>query len=437
MKHGRQQGKITPALILIFLLFAFCYDASAQFMQMRLVSSAYAWERQDTVGQSSQHLFGYQTAQLSLTQENISFHTYLQGFNDFMGPVKNKGTIRFYNFYLKYANFLNIIDASFGRQMVFAGVGNGTIDGGVVSARLFDSRLKLQGYYGTLPVTNGQLKMVDDQSHNNMLGAQIVGVPSDFARVSFSYMRKLIKPETYWMTRSLDSLGAVQNVEISPTAESEQYVSGDINIDYDFFSYYVRTDADLNTEKISRVQFFSRVKVLKPLALTGEYIHREPRLSYNSIFWVFTYNTISEYELGLEYSVYKDLQVFGRYGNVSYKDENSSHITIGGNMKYASASFSWNTGYAGELTALSVNAGYPLFDNTLTPTIMAGYASYKLSESSPQSNATNIGVGAVYRPIRLLSLDAQVQWLRNNIYNNDVRLFLRVSYFLSEQLNLF
>jgi hypothetical protein len=270
-----------------------------------------------------------------------------------------------------------------------------------------------------------------------MLGAQVVGSPASFAKLSLSYMKKLIKPETYWMTRASDSLGAVHSVEISPRAESEQYISGDVNIDYDIISAYARTDADLNLEKISRVQLFTRVKVMEPLALTGEYIHREPRLSYNSIFWVFTYNTISEYELGAEYTICKDWQVFGKYGAVSYGDDNSNRITLGGNMKYVSASFSWNTGYGGELAAFSANAGYPLFDNKLTPTLMAGYASYKLSESAPQSDAMSLGVGAVYRLFPILSFDMQVQWLRNTVYNNDVRLFFRASYSLSDQLNLF
>jgi hypothetical protein len=437
MKYSIPRNKCTLSTFLAILICFISTEASAQFFQLRLVSSAYAWQRQDTVDRSSQHLFGYQTAQLSLSQENISFHTYLQGFNDFSGPLKNKGTLRFYNLYVKYANFLDMIDVSFGRQMIFAGVGNGTIDGGLLSARFFDSRLKLLGYYGALPIANGQLKTSDDQAHNNMLGAQVVGSPGSIATLSLSYMRKLIKPETYWMTRALDSLGAVHSVEISPTAESEQYLSGDVSIDYDIVSAYARTDADLNQEKISRVQLFTRVKVIEPLALTGEYIHREPRLSYNSIFWVFTYNAISEYELGAEYAICKDWQVFGKFGNVSYGDENSNRVTLGGNMKYASASLSWNTGYGGELAALSANAGYPLFDNTLTPTIMAGYASYKLSEDAPQSNAMNLGVGAVYRPFPILSLDMQVQWLRNNVYNNDVRLFFRASYALSDQLNLF
>jgi hypothetical protein len=195
---------------------------------------------------------------------------------------------------------------------------------------------------------------------------------------------------------------------------------------------------DLYLEKMSRIELFTRVKIMEPLSVTGEYIHREPRLSYNSIFWVFAYNTISEYELGAEYALCKDCQVFGKYGSVSYGgDDNSNRITLGGSIKYASASFSWNTGYGGELAAFSANAGYPMFNNTITPTIMVGYAHYKLSDNAPTANALSAAIGAVYRPIPVLSLDAQVQWIQNKVYGNDMRLFLRGSYYLSERLNIF
>jgi hypothetical protein len=431
-----RRSTITPATVLVVLLCVMSGGASAQFFQLRLVSSAYAWQWHDTVGQSSNHLFGYQTAQLSLAGEHLSFHTYMQGFNDFAGPVKNEGTWRFYNFYLKYANLFDMVDLSLGRQAIFAGVGNGTIDGGIASVRLMDSRLKLLGYYGALPALGQQFEMIGDQKDNNMFGAHVIGMPAEFARVSLSYMRKNIKPDSYWAIRR-DSLFNPMQIEINPTATAEEYVSGDVNVDYSLVSAYARSDYDMNQEKISRVQLFTRVKIMEPLALTGEYLHREPRLSYNSIFWVFAYNTISEYEVGAEYTIYSDWQVFGKYGAVSYGDDNSNRITLGGNMKYASASFSWNTGYGGELAALSANAGYPLFSNKLTPTIMVGYASYKLSESAPQSDAMSLGVGAVYRPFPVLSLDMQVQWLRNNVYNNDIRLFFRGSYSLSERLNIF
>jgi len=403
---------------------------------MRLVSSANAWQRQDTVGQSSNHVFGYQTAQLTVAGEHLSFHTYLQGFRDFAGPLTDRGAFRFYNIYLKYGNLFNMVDVSVGRQAIFAGVGNGTIDGGLASVRLLDSKVKVIGYYGALPAAGQQFELIDDAKNNNMFGGQIIGTPVDFARISLSYMAKNIKPESYWAIRK-DSLFNPILTEINPTAAAEQIVSGDVSVDYSRVSAYARGDVDVNLEKLSRIQLFTRVKVMEPLSLTGEYIHREPRLSYNSIFWVFAYNTISEIELGVEYAIGKDYQVFGKYGSVSYGDDISNRVTVGGSMKYASASFSWNTGFGGELTAFSVNAGYPMFHNTLTPTVMIGYAHYNLNSDAPTADALSAAVGAVYRPIQALSLDAQVQWIQNKVYSNDMRLFLRGSYYLSERLNIF
>lgn len=422
----------------IALILLFSATTVAQRFQARLVSSAYAWERQDSVGTSSQHLFGYQTVQLSLAGEDLSFHTYVQGFNDFTGPVKNDPLVRLYNFSFKWSNIANIGELTFGREVVFAGVGNGIIDGGIVGAKFFDSRLRVKGYYGLLPAPRMKAEFIGDRKNNFMTGGQIVGSPVEFAQVSLSYTKKNIKPDAYVATRR-DSLFNPYTIEIKPTAEAEEYLSGDASIDYaDFVSGYARYDYDVLLEKMSRLQLFTRVKVFEPLSVTGEYIQREPRLSYNSIFSVFAYNTLKEYEVGAEYTLPWNVQVFGKYGSVSYGDgETSEHITLGANSKHASLSLSRNIGYAGELSAASVTVGYPLCDNKVTPTFMLGYARYKLSENATLDNALSMALGTVYRPIQALSFDTQLQWVQNKIYNKDVRLFVRVSYFFSHQLGIF
>jgi hypothetical protein len=428
---------IQRSMLIILPMFVLLWNnASAQFFQLRLVSSANAWQRHDTVGQTTNYLLGYQTMQLSLAGDHLSFHTYLQGSQEYTGPLNDRGAFRVYNFYLKYSNLFQIADLSLGRQAIFAGVGNGTIDGGLASVRLLDSKVRVLGYYGALPEPNHQFELISDQKNNNMYGAQVVGTPVEFARLSLSYVAKNIKPESYWALRK-DSLFNPLLTEISPTAASEQYVSGDVSVDVNRVSAYARGDVDLNLDKLSRIQLFTRIQLLEPLSITGEYIHREPRLSYNSIFWVFAYNTISEYELGAEYALCKDWQVFGKYGAVSYGDDNSNRITVGTNTKYTSASFSWNTGYSGELAAVSANAGYPLFDNKLTPTVMVSYAHYKLDSNAPMTDALSAALGAVYRPLSALSLDLQLQWIQNKVYSNDMRLFFRGSYYLGEHLNIF
>jgi hypothetical protein len=435
MKHSIRYYTLT-LLTMFCAIIVIQNKASAQLFQLRLVSSANAWQRQDTVGKSSNYLLGYQTIQLSLAGEHLSFHSYMQGSQEYTGPLNDRGSFRVYNFYLKYSNLFDIADLSLGRQAIFAGVGNGTIDGGAASVRFLDSKVKVFGYYGALPEPGQQFEMIKDQKNNNMYGAQVVGTPVDFARISLSYMAKNIKPELYWALRR-DSLFNPVLTEINPNAASEEYASGDVSVDCKRVSLYARGDVDLNLEKLSRIQLFTRVKIMEPISLTGEYIHREPRLSYNSIFWVFAYNTISEYELGAEYAICKDWQVFGKYGAVSYGDENSNRVTIGGSMKYASASISWNTGYGGELAALSANAGYPILDNKLTPTVMIGYARYKLDNNAPTTDAVSAAIGTVYRPMTALSLDLQLQWIQNKVYSNDTRLFFRGSYYLSERLNIF
>ena len=433
-------------ITLTVLVVLFVSGADAQRLQARFVTSAYAWERQDSIGKSSQHLYGYGTMQLSLSGEQLSLHTYLQGFNDFAGPLSSNPTLRLYNLYFKWANIANLVDVSLGRQTVFAGVGNGTIDGGLASIKFLDSRFKLTGYYGALPAERFEAKLIDNTDKNYMAGGRLSASPLDFAQFSVSYMQKNIKPETYFSIRR-DSLFNPFTVEIKPTATAEKYVSGDVSLEYnDVVSGYFRYDYDLLLGKNSRFQFFTRVKpfqslnaeILRPLSLTGEYLQREPRLLFNSIFSVFAFSTLKEYEVGAEYAIGTDWQVFAKYGAVSYNDGDSHQMTLGVNGDHVSFSVTRDDGKGGELSAASLSLSYPFLENQLTPTVMLSYAHYKLSEySNNLDDAMSLSFGAVYRPIRVLSIDAQAQWIQNRIYNNDMRLFVRVSYLLSQQLGIF
>lgn len=432
-------------LLLTCLIVLSVSGAFGQRLQARFVTSAYAWERQDTIGTSSQHLFGYQTVQLSLAGEQLSFHTYLQGFNDFAGPVKNDPTVRLYNLYAKWSNIAGLADLSVGRQAVFAGVGNGTIDGGIASLKFLESRLKLIGYYGSLPSLGFKASLIENGADNSMMGGQMVVAPVEFARASVSYMKKNMRPETYLGTRR-DSLFNPYLVEIKPSATAEEYLSGDVSLDYkDIVSGYARFDYDVLLEKSSRTQLFARVtpfaastmKALQPLSLTAEYLQREPRLLFNSIFSVFSFTSLKEYEAGAEYSFGTHWQVFAKYGSVSYNDATQNQITLGVNGEHVSMSYTGDYGDGGKLSAASLNVGYPLFDNRLTPTLLVSFASYKLSEYSQLENALSAAVGAVYRPMRALSVDAQAQWIQNKIYNTDMRFFVRVNYLLSQQLAIF
>ncbi len=420
----------------LLLLFAATASVVGQFFQARVVTSGYAWQRHDTVGVTSHHLFGHQLLHLTIARNALSLHSYMQGFNDFAGPVKNDPQFRLFNLYAKASNIAGIVDVAVGRQLIFAGVGTGTIDGGLVGIKVPQYGVKLNAYYGFLPPPRMKAYIIHDRANNLMTGAQLLVTPVEFAQLSVSYMRKRLHPESYSALRA-DSLFNPYVVEIRPTATAEQYMSGDVNVEHAFVSAFGRYDYDLYLERTSRVQLFSRVQVLDDLALTGEYLWREPRLSYNSIFWVFTYNTLQEVEVGAEYKLGNDWQVFGRYGFVSYGDEQSQRITLGGSGRYGSASVSRNVTYDSEVSAASLQVGYPLWERMVTPTLLLSYAQYKLNASEKLQGALSAALGAVYRPIPTISLDTQVQWIQNKLYKNDVRLFFRGSYFFSERLDIF
>jgi hypothetical protein len=414
-------------------------SATGQLLRARFVTSAYAWQRYDSVGSTSNHLYAYQTAQLSYTVKDFTFSTYLQGWNDFAGSFKNDPKLRLYNLFVKVRNIGTVADATLGRQPVFAGAGNGTIDGFSARGRFLDNRVTVLGYVGALPPAGMKAAIIDAPADNAMFGGQIVALPVDFANVSLSYMNRRIQPEAYTALRR-DSLFNPILTEIRPSAQIEEIISADVSGEYEMVYAYVRYDHDLLLEKMAKVQLFTRVKPIERWAVTAEYLQREPRISYNSIFSAFTFHSLEEYEFGLEYDVeyVKDLQAFGRYGEVSFGDEISQQWTFGLNWKYFSASASSVYGYNGRINAASIHGSYPLMDNTLTPTASFTYGYYKLNRYQPKRDpALSAALGAVYRPMTTLSVDAQVQWIQNKIYSNDVRLFLRASYFLNEQITLF
>ena len=423
--------------IALLLLIALPVSLSAQRLQGRFVTSAYAWDNQGTIDSSVSHLYGYQTLQLSYATEDIQLNTYLQGFNDFAGPLKNDFQFRLYNLFLKWRNIGGIGELNVGRQYISAGAGNGVVDGALGSVRLWDAKLRLVGFWGILAPMGMKAEIREDAGDNSLFGGQIILSPVPEAQVSVGYAQKKMKSPSYKTTRP-DSLFNPFPVEINPSAEEEQTLSGELRVDSpNFLSGYFRYDFDIKTEKTARFHLFARGRIVDDLWATGEYLQREPRIAFNSFFSVFAYSEIRDYELGLEYAVTSDLRVFGKYGAVSYGEEDQWRVTLGGSWKYFSASISHNTGDNGRISALSLNAGYPLWDRMLTPTLAVSYANYKLSQYDDLDNALSIAPGVVYRPLSWLSLDTQVQWLQNSIYKNDLRVMVRASYFFSERLDVF
>jgi hypothetical protein len=408
--------------------------ASAQLVTGRLTTSFYTWERFDSAASSTVYLRGVQTVQLSFARENLSLHTYLSGA---MMTDQDAFTTRVYNFYLRWASIGRALDLNLGRQAVYAGVGSGTIDGLSAKLHLFKDRVTVFGFGGAAPAI-GYRGLRSNFSDNLSLGGQIVTTALPGARIGLSYLNRKEERDPYWTLRARDTAYTPVPYYVTFEPEAEELLGGDLYYSYgEVVSVYGRVDHDLKNEEMSRLQGSVRVSATDRLAFTAEYLHRLPRIRFNSIFSTFVRNAVDEIEGGAEYALSPLTTVFARVAGVTYEGEKSARWTAGLNSNYGSLSYSGSNGYAGELQSVSAQGFYPLVEGRVVPGAGLSWASFRITAGEEKMDAWSGSIGAVVRPTQSVSIDLQGQWLSNPIYSSDLRLFLKVNYWFKEQLGLF
>lgn len=412
-------------------------SASAQLVSGRFTTSFYTFQRFDTVGSSRTYLRAYESAQLSMAQNDFSVHAYLQGAVNGTSQFGDDGNVRFYNLYFRWANIARALDLSLGRQAVYAGVGNGTIDGLTARARILDDRITVTGYGGS--TVNDAYTGVRKDWHDNLnLGGQVITTLIPGARIGLSYMNKREEADPYWTLRSRDTTFTPVPYYIANESVARQLGSADASWWYgDVLSVYGRYDYDFNYMETSRGQGSVRVNVTPVLALTGDYTYRKPQISFNSIFSAFTMNATTQVEGGVEYGFTPLLRAFGKLGVVSYTDTTSMTWSVGLNSGYGSVSYSGSNGFAGALQSFSVMGTYPFFGTVLVPSLGLSYTSYRLTADDPRDNALAVLLGATVRPVRNFSFDVQGQWMNNRLYARDMRLQVKLMYWFAERVSLF
>ncbi len=431
-KHGLTPMKL-KLLLIIFLVFT--GQAGAQFISGRLTTSFYGWQGRDANNAKLNFLRGYENVQLDANSGQFSFATNLQVSNDFKATIGTDPELRLSSLVVKARKIADVADIALGRQFVFAGVGNGIIDGVDLKLAFLGGKLGAQVYGGYNVVETRTLNWKKNLANNALVGAQITGSPVDDLLVGLSYMNRRRSPDAFTVVR-LDSLFNPYQVVLQSTPYEEEYASVDARYDLaSDISLYGRGDYDVNIERLSRAELNARVVVLPSLAVSADILHREPRLAYNSIFAVFNSNSTQEVEGGLEYEISPAFRTYARYAYVDYRDDNSQRVSVGATYDFVTASFTRNIGFAGELNGLAVQAAYPLQDRIFVPMLALGYGSYKISPDAETNTVLNGSIGLTYRPVPSLSADVQAQYMQNRLYNNDTRVFLRVNYWFSTKLN--
>ncbi len=408
----------------------------AQLINARFGTSVYVWEKFDTVDVSHTIARGFQTLQLEASEGDLSLQTSLYGASDVSHISGDDAYIRFNNFFLKWKNIGGAVDLNVGRVPVFAGVGIGTVDGALVRARGADDRIYLTAYGGANVPSNLKSQGFSDLDKRFFIGGQLVTTMIPDARVGVSYVNRHIERESYLAVRP-DSLFNPATVLIVPDSRAQQALGVDARYDPNApYSVYGRYDYDLNAKRSLRGEVHARVQANDCIAVTGEFIYREPYVPFNSFFTAFPVSPIREAEAGVEYSFSPSYRVFGRYAYVRYVDALSRRMSVGLYSTYASASYSGSSGYAGVLNSVYLQGMVPLCQRMFIPTLGLSYAAYRLSEDNTKTDKMFAGsLGAVVRPMPAISADIQLQWLHNTVADRDVRLLAKINYWFSHDFN--
>jgi hypothetical protein len=272
-------------------LFVLTSTASAQLASGRFTTSFYGWQGRSATLDKQTNLRAFENMQFDFSQQQFSFNTNFQVSKDFGTVIGTDPELRLSSLILKARNIAGVADVSLGRQFVFAGVGNGLLDGGVAKGTVWDRKIGVTVYGGYNVVQSRTLNFKRNLGDNSLNGGQVTYMPNDDGIVGLSYMKRTRTPHPITTLRA-DSLFNPYLVVIALSPNEEEYASVDARYNFiERVNVYARSDYDVNMTRLSRAELSARVAICPALSATAEYLFREPRVAYNSIFSVFRANT--------------------------------------------------------------------------------------------------------------------------------------------------
>lgn len=420
----------------LIVLFVLPVLITAQNINGRFSSSLYSFERFDTQNSSETYIRSFQSLALNVNKDMFSLRTRLNYETNLSNTLDNDPRLRFYNLYLEARDIFDIATLRIGRQSLINSVAGGTYDG--VNLKLKYDEYKLTGFFGGNVPAYQKLELTDDWSNDYVMGANFETTVLENFRFEVGYIDKNYAPVQYNLIR-LDEELLPDTLLYERSAQRYKFLSGGVSFKMtDVISIYTHVDYDLNFVRASKVEASASYNEIENLGINIYYNYRQPRIPYNSIFSVFNYSNTQEIEGGIDYKFDDQFSVYGKFGTVTYEDDNSQRLSLGINTVYGNLSYRKTFGYAGELDAISLYTARSFMEGFLTPSIGLSYSSYKLSEDQAKANTLlTVLAGVNVRPWRTLSFDLQGHFMNNKIYKNDLRILVKINYWFNNNLDLF
>jgi len=404
-KEIRMKRKIILTLVLSLSLWR--YGSTVE-LKSNITTYFNSYQTQDLyTGEKTSFLRAYQSFKFDLNQigtKNLSVHTYFRSTTDFLNENSTDPSTKVYNAYIDWKNIKKILDLRLGRQFLYVGVGNGTMDGFRFD---FKPKVKVQltGYIG-FQLPEDQWTKVDSWNKSHIFGGEL----------ATTYLR--------------DTRFAVSYVQKERDKALEQHFIG-VNATHrhcklDFFSQFYY---DLVYKKAQNFTLRGNGSSLwGKLYLSAEYQYRRPSIYSNSIFNVFKQDTYSILRFNGAYQPVKNFKFSSEYDLTLYESGNSTRFRFGFEYAYIGLGMYLRRGYGGESNGVYGKLIYTLNKN-FAFSASADYGRYKIDEEQESKDDVFALASRVeWEPVRNLRLAVELQDVRNKIRSYDLRLQGKASY---------
>ena len=382
--------------IILFLFAVSCIYAQVDF-QGTLSSSFYSFKPSSGENQLDQY-HGFNFKLNPQDNSDLYFKGNVKAIYD-SGPQKWREKV--HSAYVSWNTPLAGSRVQIGRQFLYAGVVNGTLDAVSVFLKPVD-KLDVRLFGGVVAPYERKLEVTQWDDGNALGGYGSYRVNSMF-KLNASYFQKQRNKDLYWQQMGTTLSGRISNV-----------------------AYLLKYDHNLLAEDYQTILVYASYDY-KNWSFTGEASSQKPKIYEDSFFSYFKLREHNQFRLATSYRI-QSYEIGLQVINTLFKESESNQQLIAtlGNT-WGVAGVVYQTGFGGENIGLYADINYLLMSD-LRFTLHSSHYKYERESVQLDEEATSFSAGFRYTPQKSLGVGIQVQQSMNSLYESDFRGLLNLSY---------
>ena len=401
-QHRSYGSSRSAALLLLVLVCLTPIRVDAYQFNGRVTGDLYSWQ-----GSGEDHVrpyfrfWGDMVAWKNPRGRSLRFHTSLRWTSDFADRLTSDPSLFVYDAYAHFRGLPARSDWYAGRMFVYSGAGSALMDGGRVKYH-FRNLLDVD-FFGGVSVSSEDPETIRSIGDFLVLGGRLGSRVIDKTPIGVS-----------WMLRRRDGGISFHRAGVDATRL------------FDSAELFGR--AAYNIADLRLAELMARA-VYRPGAwyFSGEYFQREPVVASNWIFAVIDFTDYRTGRLEARRRVWRRLSLMTQLQTSVADGEDTWRVRLG--VLSPSYSLSWvhQTGYGGDNDGISGYLNQPI-GGGLDGYVTANLYRYRVQlEQTDRSDAYASTFGLRWRAGHGFDVQAEGQYLRNAVMQDDWRFLLRIS----------